>query len=234
MTIRAIAFDLDGTLSDTEPLHFEAFKEAIRPEGIEIPSAEYYSRLIGLNDHDCFATLLREHGREAGEAAIAALIARKAVVYGTMIADRDVLYPGAAEFVRRCADRFPLILVTGTLHAEAETILRRASLRDLFVDIIAAEDTPRGKPEPDGFLTALGRLGFILRPRPSIVAAECLAIEDTAAGIEAARRAGMKVLALCQTAQASDLAGANIIRPSIGETDLDDILRRLADDTQSS
>jgi len=232
MTIRAIAFDLDGTLSDTEPLHFEAFKEAIRPEGIEIPSAEYYSRLIGLNDHDCFATLLREHGKDAGEATLATLIARKARVYGAMIADHDVLYPGAAEFVRQCADRFPLILVTGTLHAEAETILRRANLRELFVDIIAAEDAERGKPEPDGFLTALGRLGFILRPRPSIVAAECLAIEDTTAGVEAARRAGMKVLALCQTTQANALRGADIIRPSIGETDLDDILRHLAGDTR--
>ena len=56
MGIRAIAFDLDGTLSDTEPLHFEAFKEVIRPAGIEIPREDYYSRLIGLNDHDCFAT----------------------------------------------------------------------------------------------------------------------------------------------------------------------------------
>jgi HAD superfamily hydrolase (TIGR01509 family) len=144
-----------------------------------------------------------------------------------MIAERDVLYPGAAEFVHRCAERFPLILVTGTLHAEAESILQRADLRDRFVDIIAAEDTARGKPEPDGFLTALGRLGFILRPHPSIVAAECLAIEDTAAGIEAAHRAGMPVLALCQTTTANALRAGDLIRPSIGETDLDDILRRL-------
>jgi len=227
MAIRAIAFDLDGTLSDTEPLHFEAFKEVIHPVGIEIPREDYYSRLIGLNDHDCFALLLREHGQDASEEHVAELIARKAAVYGAIIAERDVLYPGAAEFVQRCAERFPLILVTGTLHAEAETILHRAHLRSLFVDIIAAEDTARGKPEPDGFLTALGRLGFILRPHPSIVAAECLAIEDTVAGIEAAHRAGMPVLALCQTTTADALRAADLIRPSIGETDLDDILRRL-------
>jgi HAD superfamily hydrolase (TIGR01509 family) len=228
MTIRAIAFDLDGTLSDTEPLHFEAFTEVIRPAGIEIPREEYFSRLIGLNDHDCFAALLREHGQDASEARVANLIERKAVVYGAMIAHRDVLYPGAEDFVRRCAERFPLILITGTLHAEAEVILQRANLRSLFVDIVAAEDTARGKPAPDGFLTALGRLGFILRPHPSIVAAECLVIEDTAAGVEAARRAGMKVLALCQTTPEHDLNDADIIRPTIGETDLDDILRRLA------
>jgi beta-phosphoglucomutase len=228
MTIRAIAFDLDGTLSDTEPLHFEAFKEVIRPAGIDIPLEEYFSRLIGLNDHDCFAALLHEHGKDASEENVAKLIERKAGVYGAMIAERDVLYPGAAEFVRRCAERFPLILVTGTLHAEAETILQRAHLRSLFVDIIGAEDTARGKPEPDGFLAALGRLGFVLRPHPSIVAAECLVVEDTAAGIDAAHRAGMPVLALCQTTSSSALGAADLIRPSIGETDLDDILRCLA------
>ena len=228
MTIRAIAFDLDGTLSDTEPLHYEAFGEVLRPAGIEIPREDYFSRLIGLNDNDCFVTLLREHGQDAGAARVAELIERKTVVYGAMIANRDVFYPGAVAFVQRCAERFPLILVTGTLHAEAEAILSRAGVRDLFVDIIAAEDTARGKPEPDGFLTALGRLGFILRPHPGIVAAECLAVEDTAAGVESARRAGMRVLALCQTTTASELRGADLIRPSIGETDLDDVLKRLA------
>lgn len=233
MRIRAIAFDLDGTLSDTEPLHFEAFVEVMRPEGIEIPREEYFSRLIGLNDHDCFATLLREHGQDASEERVKNLIERKASIYGAMIANRDVLYPGAERFVRRCAERFPLIVVTGTLHAEAESILRRANLLGLFVDIIAAEDTERGKPEPDGFLTALGRLGFILRPHPSIVAAECLAIEDTAAGVEAARRAGMKVLALSHTAGEHELRAADVICPSIGETDLDDVLRRLANNTPS-
>jgi beta-phosphoglucomutase len=228
MTIRAIAFDLDGTLSDTEPLHFQAFAEVIRPAGIEIPREEYFSRLIGLNDHDCFAALLREHGQDAGDARVANLIDRKAVVYGAMIANRDVLYPGAEAFVRRCAERFPLILVTGTLHTEAEAILRHANLRSLFVDIIAAEDTARGKPEPDGFLTALGRLGYILRPHPSIVAAECLVIEDSAAGVAAAQSAGMKVLALCQTTGEAELCAADAVRPTIGETDLDDVLRRLA------
>ena len=132
MTIRAITFDLDGTLSDTEPLHFEAFNEVMRSAGIEIPREDYFSRLIGLNDHDCFDTLLREQGQEASEAAIARLIELKAKVYGAMIAQRDVIFPGAADFVRRCAERFPLMLVTGTLHAEAEAILRRAKLRDLF------------------------------------------------------------------------------------------------------
>jgi beta-phosphoglucomutase len=226
--IRTILFDLDGTLADTEPLHYAAFNEVLRPDSIEIAREEYFSRLIGYNDHDCFEAVLKENAKDASAAHIDALIGRKAANYQQIIRNRDVMYPGAADFVRACAARFPLMVVTGTLRAEAEMILRRAGVRDLFIDLVAAEDVERGKPEPDGFIAALGRLGFMLRQRDAIAPAEALVIEDTAAGIEAARRAGMRVLALTHTSSELDLADADLIRRSLRETDLDDILRRLA------
>lgn len=225
--IRAVIFDLDGTLVDTEQLHFAAFNEVLRPDAIKIEFADYIARLIGLNDHDCFATVLKDNGKTASEERLAALIARKSAIYQAMIAERDVLYPGAEKFVRACAERFPLIIATGTLRIEAETILRRAGLRDFFLDIIAAEDVEHGKPEPDGFVAALGRIGFILRQRDPVLPDECLVIEDTPAGIEAAHRAGMKVLALCHLAPAGELAAADVVRQSISGLDLDDVLRAL-------
>jgi beta-phosphoglucomutase-like phosphatase (HAD superfamily) len=100
-------------------------------------------------------------------------------------------------------------------------------LRELFLDIIAAEDVEHGKPEPDGFIAALGRIGYLLRQRDPVLADECLVVEDTQAGIEAARRAGMKVLALCHMAQASELAAADVVRASISDLDLDDVLHAL-------
>jgi beta-phosphoglucomutase len=226
--VRAIVFDLDGTLADTEGLHFEAFNEVLRPYGFKIARDDYFSRLIGYNDHDCFTLLLRERRAPIDSSQISRLTAHKTSIYKAMLSQREVLFPGALEFVRQCAGRFPLALVTGTLRAEAEMILRRAKIRELFTDIVAAEDVERGKPAPDGFDAALSRLACVFQPRLSLVAAECLAIEDTVAGIEAAKQAGMRVLAVAQTVPASELGVADLVRPSLAETDLDEVVCSLA------
>lgn len=226
--IRAIIFDLDGTIANTEPLHYEAFARILHGEGIELDRDDYFRRLIGFDDRDCFTTVLKDAGRSVPEAALADLTARKAAVYQEMIAGRDVTFPGAVEFVRRCAQRFPLAVATGTLRVEAETILARAGVRELFADIVAAEDVEHGKPAPDCFEKALGRLGFLLRLRPPLQPAQCLVVEDTVAGVQAAHRAAMPVLAVCHDASPEALRAAEVVCKSIGEVDLDQVLRHLA------
>lgn len=226
--IRAVIFDLDGTLAATEPLHLEALSRVLAAEGIEVAKDDYYRRLVGCNDRECFVLLLGESHRPAGAARIDELTARKSALYRQLIAGRDLLYPGAADFVRRCAERFALIVATGTLRGEAELVLGSAGLRELFVDIIGAEDAERGKPEPDLLLAALGRLGFLLRLRPPLGPHECLVVEDTPAGIEAARRAGMRVLAVAHTLSEQALARADLVRASLAAANLDEVLRRLS------
>ncbi|HUO05066.1 MAG TPA: HAD family phosphatase [Candidatus Binataceae bacterium] len=224
--IRALIFDLDGTIADTEPLHLAAFNEALRPDGIEITPADYYTRFVGFTDHDCFLAVMAEHGKDG--ARVRELIARKSRAFVTMASKNATAYPGAERFVRAAAERFPLIVATGALRADAEAALRGTGLRELFLDIVTAEDAERGKPAPDPFVIALGRLGYLLRNRDAIQPEECLVIEDTPAGIEGARQAGMRTLGIAHSIDMAKLATAEIVRPSLALTDLDEILRALA------
>jgi HAD superfamily hydrolase (TIGR01509 family) len=228
--IRAVIFDLDGTLVDTEVLHFKGFREVLAAEGIEIDQRDYFERLIGYTDRECFNVVLREHQRAATPDLVEDLMARKAARYMELIdGGEDLFYPTAQSFVRQCARRFPIVLATGTLRTEAETILDRAGLRELFSDIVSAEDVEHSKPAPDSFLMALRHLTNRPDLSPPIKSRQCLAIEDTPAGVSAARAANMKVLAIAHTTPAPSLAKADLVRPSLAETDLDDILHRLDD-----
>jgi beta-phosphoglucomutase-like phosphatase (HAD superfamily) len=147
---------------------------------------------------------------------------------GTLL-DGDRLYPGAAEFVAKCAERFPLMLATGASRRHAENALRRAELRELFLDVLGAEDAERAKPAPDLFVAALGRIGFLLRQRDPVKASQCLVVEDSGAGIEAAHRAGMFVMAIAHTRAPAALEAADFVGNSFAEVDLDAILRACAD-----
>jgi len=143
--------------------------------------------------------------------------------FGTIFSADGEPLPGAGGFIRSCAERFPLVAMTSGRYAAAENSLKNAGVAAFFLDILSAAEVEHRKPAPDLLLATLGRIGFRLRDRNPIEPRECLVIESSLDGIEAARRAGMRSLAIANSA-----TNADFVRESFTAIDLDEILRACA------
>ena len=220
--LKAIIFDFDGVLADTEPLHFRMFQRVLHEEGLPLSEQDYYQKYVGLDDKGCFRAVLSAHGRPASPETVRRLVERKAVLMLEQIKITPVVYPGIADFVKRAAGRHRLAIVSGALRHEIELILEGVGLRSSFEHITAAEDIRNGKPDPEGYLHTLQALNR----RATVQASDCLVIEDTIAGIQAAHAAGMRCLAVSTTYPADQLAGADAVTSTLKGYDLNAFERR--------
>ena len=220
--LKAIIFDFDGVLADTEPLHFRMFQQVLQEEGLPLSERDYYEKYVGFDDRGCFHAVLSAHDRDAAPATIHRLVERKAAVMLGHLTTTRVVYPGAVEFVKNVAGRYRLAIVSGALRHEIELILKSAGMRDAFEHITAAEDVLDGKPAPEGYLHALQALN----QHAPLLATECLVIEDTLFGIQAAHAAGMRCLALSTTYPSDRLGIADAVTTTLKDCDLDSLAHR--------
>lgn len=214
---RALIFDFDGVIADSEPLHLTAFQETLAVHGITLGREEYYARYLGFDDHDAIVEALGTAGRPAAPETVRTLMADKATRF-LALARAASLLPGVDRLVREAAARVPLAIASGALRLEIELVLANAGLADAFSAVVSAEDVRAGKPSPEGFLAALGRL----RARvPDLAPAECVVVEDSPPGVEAARRAGMRCVAVTSSVARAALAQADLVVSSLEEVGWD-------------
>ena len=213
--LRAILFDFDGVIADSEPAHLRAFQDTVAAEGIALDEETYYNHYIGLPDRACLRAILKDAGKDVTEEAFEALFSHKAARYLDALREGAVVMPGAAAFIQRARVRYPLAVASGALREEIELVLEQAALRACFVDIVSAEDVRRGKPHPEPFLTALNSLNLRIGPSPLIQPGECLVVEDALHGITAAHEAGMKCLAVATSCPIYRLGAADMVAPNM-------------------
>jgi HAD superfamily hydrolase (TIGR01509 family) len=217
--LRAVIFDFNGVLIDDEPVHLELFQRVLREEGISLGREDYFARYLGLDDRGCFSGAFRDCGRPLDERLLHELIRRKAAYYRETMEDRVSVFAGVATLVPTLAAKYPLAVASGALRDEIDMILGKIGLKNCFQAIAAAEDVSEGKPNPEVFLKALALLNFGRGARP-IQPADCLAIEDSPAGILAARRAGMKCLAVTHSYPASKFTDVEAVAAGLSELTL--------------
>jgi HAD superfamily hydrolase (TIGR01509 family) len=219
--LRAIIFDFDGILVDSEPLIMKLFQEMAAREGWGLSEEEYYRDYLALDDRAIIEHLYRTHGRSLSTARRDELLAWKAHAYEKIIHDGLPPIPGAAEFVLSAAQHFPLAIASGSLRAEIEHLLEKLGLREKFAVLATADDCERSKPDPEIYLKALTRLQELPQlHEPLLGAGECLAIEDAPLGVVAAQAAGMKCLALAHSRPQAELQHADWVARQFADVDL--------------
>jgi HAD superfamily hydrolase (TIGR01509 family) len=220
--LRAIIFDFDGILVDSEPLIMKLFQEMAAQEGWTLPEEEYYRDYLALDDRAIIEHLYRTHGRSLTTARRNELLARKVHAYEKIIHDGLPPLPGAAEFVLSAAQHFPLAIASGSLRAEIEHLLEKLGLREKFAVMATADDCERSKPDPEIYLKALTRLQELPQlHEPRLAAGECLAIEDAPLGVVAAQAAGLKCLALAHSRPQSELQHADWVARQFANVDFE-------------
>lgn len=225
--LRALIFDFDGVLVNSEPVILDLTQQMAAQEGWIVTPEEYYRDYLALDDRGIIEHLYRTHGRPLDAARRDELMAWKAGAYREIIQRGLPMFPGAAEFVRQAAVRYPLAIASGSLRSEIEHLLTLHGLRQAFKVLVAAEDCQRSKPEPEVFLKALESLRQLPELQPEkLRASECLAVEDAPGGILAAHRAGIPCLALAHTRPAAELNHAEWVLPGWSSAHLDQIATR--------
>ncbi|MFL6273756.1 MAG: HAD family hydrolase [Blastocatellia bacterium] len=221
--LKAIIFDCDGVIADSEPLHLAALQHALSEEGITLTEEIYFREYLALDDRGCFTKAFHTHEKELTADKLRELIERKAARLEPVMRAHLRIFPGVAEFIRTAAARYPLAVASGALSHEINLILEFAGVRDCFVAVVSAEDVTRGKPDPEAFRKAHAALSA--RQASGIAAAECLVIEDSLHGVDAGKRAGMAVLAVTNSYPRERLQAADLVIDSFDGLALSDLER---------
>lgn len=206
---RGVIFDFDGVLVDSEPLHVRAFQDVLARYGRTLTDEEYYASYIVYSDREVLERLL-----PAGEVLEAALTAKIRRYQELMEVGVPVFQDCLALLTR--TDGWRVGLATGSIRREVERILQSLRIRDRFAAIVTREDCEKGKPDPEPFLRAARGLG--LHPR------QCVAIEDTPGGVQAAKAAGMACVAVTHSCPRERLAEADLVVDDLSTVQLAAVL----------
>ncbi|HYW21137.1 MAG TPA: HAD family phosphatase [Nodularia sp. (in: cyanobacteria)] len=209
MSLKAVLFDFNGVIINDERIHLQLIDEILISENLQPQKVSERQASLGRSDRAYLQELLRNRGRVDNEEYLTKLLHRKAQAYVQELEkiEKLPLYPGVEDLIyqlrsRKIAPDHPqslkLGLVSGAIRPEIEIVLERAKLAEYFTVIVAGDDITTSKPQPDGYLLAVERLNQEY-PDLDLQPQECLAIEDTPAGIAAAKQAQMQVVGVANT-----------------------------------
>jgi beta-phosphoglucomutase len=201
MSLKAVLFNFNGVIINDDSIHEKLIKQILIEENLTLKKGEYQQVCLDKCDRSCVRELLASRGRVKSEDDLTVLLNRKAESYALEVEkiEKLPLYAGLDDLIFQARSRnLKLGLVSDAIRKEISLVLERAKLAEYFKVIVAGDDIATTKPKPDGYLLAVERLNQEYTDL-NLQACECLVIEDTPAGIQAGKRAGMQVLGVANT-----------------------------------
>ena len=210
----AVIFDFDGVIVDTEPIHYAAFQQTLEPLGLHFTWQEYVETYIGFDDRDAFRHAFSSQEKALDQVRLHELIDKKAVIFKSIIESGVSAYPGALDLIRHLhSNKFPLAICSGALRTDIEPILTTLGISDYFNVIVTADDVAESKPNPECYQLAFQKLQSA--HKNTFSKETTIAIEDTPAGISAAKGAGLMVCAVTNSYPADKLTQATFVTSSL-------------------
>ncbi len=204
--VKALIFDFDGVIVDTEPLHYEGFLRVMKRYGYTMTYEHYKKNYLAFQDRDCFIGIFKEMGRDFDERLIEELIEEKGRWFFPLLSELPIrirgeegseaailTFEGLIDFVTSASKVYRLAVASGAQRNEVEVILRRLGIFNCFYSITTSGDYKKGKPDPEPYITAFLKLKEI---ETQLKVEECVGIEDSFFGVKSVKSAGMKCLAI--------------------------------------
>ena len=202
----AVIFDMDGVIIDSEPRHERAFLDVFEQMGYGQTHGVHFEHYIGRSDRAVWLDFISRHNPKWSLDELTEWKQRHVI---EILRREQPIFEGLPELVAQLASRHRLAVASGSVHPVIDAVLAMRSLRHHFPVVVSVQDVAQGKPAPDIFLRAAEMLG--------VEPATCCVIEDSAAGVTAARAAGMTAIAITNTLPAEKLAHAHHIVRTYGE-----------------
>jgi beta-phosphoglucomutase family hydrolase len=211
---KAFLWDLDGVIIDSGADHFESWRQALAAHGVEY-SIEQFASFFGMRDD---LIIRRVMGPTVPDAVVHSIAEEKERLYRQMVSGSARAFPGVLSLLSAMKrGGYRVALGTSAPMENVNAVLPQLGLSDAFDAIVCGQDAPEGKPSPEIYLKAAERV--------EAAPADCIVFEDSPHGLEAARRAGMKCVAVTNTHPAQQLAGADRVVGSMEEMDLVQLIR---------
>jgi beta-phosphoglucomutase-like phosphatase (HAD superfamily) len=195
--LRAVIFDMDGVIVDSEPHHERAFYEVLHELGYSLGHGMRFEDYVGRSDFEMWVDFVATHKPAQ---TVEELVARKRQRVIDVMRAVQPIFPALPDLVEKLAAHYPLAVASGSEHPVIETVLSLKGLQRFFSVVVSSADVENGKPAPDIFL----RAAALLQAPPE----ECCVIEDSKPGVAAALAAGMPVIAITNTHLAAELMQA--------------------------